>query len=159
VRAPPRWPLAALLAAAAAREGAARGALGTALAERARAAAQRDGARDDLDRQRDQAAAAAARGAGPGPTAGALAARARHTAWLGAEEARLAAILRRRQADLAAADGQVELRREALGAARAEVRALEVRREAWRTARAKDRARADEDAVDEAISARWGGAW
>jgi len=157
VRAPPRWPLAALLAGAAAREGAARGALGTALAERARVASERDGARDDLARQRDEAAAAAVRGAGPGPTAGALAARARHTARLEAEEARLAAILRRRQADVAAVDGQLELRRAALGAARAEVRALEARREAWRAARAKDRARADEDAVDEAVSARWGG--
>ena len=58
---------------------------------------------------------------------------------------------------MAAVDGQLELRRAALGAARAEVRALEARREAWRAARAKDRARADEDAVDEAVSARWGG--
>jgi hypothetical protein len=159
MRAPSRWPLAGLLAVAAAREGTARTALGAALAERGQVAAERHAASDALLRHREESVAAAARGAGAGPTAATLAGRARHAARLGAEEARLAAALRRRQAALAAAEGQVERRREALGTARAEARALEARREAWRAARARDRARADEDAVNEAVSARSGAGW
>ncbi len=157
MRAPARWGLATLHSAAVARAAVARGAVGTALAERGRVAAERDAAREALGRHREIAAEAVRRGAGPAPTGAVLATRALHAARLAGEEARLVAALRRREGAVAAAEAEVLRRREVLGGARAEVEALERRREGWRAARNRDRARAEEDAVDEAVSARRGG--
>jgi hypothetical protein len=155
VRAPARWPLATVLRLAARREAEARAALAEALCGHDRAAAERDASAEALGAHR---AAGAAGGGGPGPgiVAGALAGRALHAACRAAEEARLAAVLRRHDAALAAAAAGAEGARAALAAARAAASTLEAGRDAWRAARARDRLRAEDDAVDEGISARRG---
>lgn len=156
MKAPPSWPLAPLLALASRREAEARGALGDALASAAALRAERERGREALREHRAAAEVAARRGPGPGASAASLAGRALHAARLAAEEARLAAALRRREAAVAAAAAESDRRRRALADARGAVGALEAGREAWRAARGRDRARADEDAVDEAVSARPG---
>jgi hypothetical protein len=94
---------------------------------------------------------------GPVPVAAALAEGAAFEARSAREEARLAAALVRCEAEHEAACAEAERRRvvhaDALGA----LRGLDRRRLAWRAARAGDRARAEEDASDELVSARWGG--
>jgi hypothetical protein len=159
VRAPPRWALAPLLALAAGEEDAARRGLGEALASLGRRTAEREAARAALDRHRALVDAAAGRGAGSAAPAASLAAVARHGARLGAEAERLAAALRRREAAVAAVEEEWTRRQGAVAAARAAARPLEAGRERWRAARARDRERAEEDAVDEVVSARPGGGW
>jgi hypothetical protein len=157
VKAPARWPLAALLALAGRRELAARIGLGEALAEVARRRGEEDAAREALAAHR-AAAAAARRAPGADAVVAALGAGARHAARCALEERGLAAALRQREATHDDARAAAEARRGALAEARAAVRALEAGRAAWRAARARDAARAEEDAVDEVVSARWGAA-
>lgn len=155
MRAPPRWRLAVLLELAERDERAARIALGEALATLARARHEEASARAALRAHREgpQAPPPAS-----GTTAAALAALALHAERRAAAERALTAALRLGEARVAEAVAGTEARRERLGAARAAVRALEAGRRAWRLARDRDRARAEEDAADEVVSARWGGA-
>lgn len=157
MRAPPRWPLAAVLTVAAGRERAARIALGDALAEAARRRSGEEAAREALRAHRAATADLARRG---GPSPGARAADLAGLALLAtrraADEGRLAAAVARREAEHGAALDEAERRRRALGEARAAVRALEARRQCWQAARARDAARAEADASDDVVSARWG---
>lgn len=155
MRAPARWPLATVFALAERRELRARVELGEALAAVARRRGEEDAAREALRLHR--AAAGDATSVAP-VSAGTLTAEALRRARRAEEEALQVAELRRREVEHGAARDEAERRRVALGEARAAVRALEARRQVWREARARDRACAEEEAVDEIVSARWGGA-
>jgi hypothetical protein len=133
-------------------------ALGEALAEAARREGEVAAAREALRLHREASADDARRAPGPEVWAGGLAGEARHASRRGEEEARLVAALGRREAEHDEARDDTARRRAALGEARAAVRALEARREVWRAARARDRARVEEEAADELVSARWGAA-
>ena len=149
-----RWPLAAVLELAERRDAAAREVLGSALAGEAHVRGERDVAAAALAGQRAGLVDAASRAPPAGPTASALLAGARHVARLREEVGRLAAALGRCEAALACASAEAARRRDAVVAARAEVRALEAHRDAWRADRSRARERAEEAEVEDLDSAR-----
>lgn len=157
MRAPARWPLAPLLALALRREGVARGALAGGLADVERRAAAVAALGAALRAHRDVS------GRGrlvPSPgAAAALGGAARHAARRAADEGALAAALRNAEAVHLEALAAAERLRGELASARAAADVLEALRDAWRAARARDRERVEADGVDDAVSARWGGAW
>lgn len=157
MRAPPRWPLEAVRGIAARAELAAKLAAVEANAEAGRRLRALEGAREALRLHHTASHAGARCEPGPAPVAAALAVGAAFEARSAREEARLAAILARGEAEHDAACAEAERRRVAHGDALATLRGLDGRRQAWRAARARDRARAEEDANDELVSARWRG--
>lgn len=158
MRAPPRWPLEAMRGIAARAEVAAKVAALEANAEAGRRLRAQEGARDALRLHHSAWHAAARCGPGPAPVAAVLAVGAAFEARSAREEARLAVTLARCEAEHDAACAEAERRRVAHGDALAALRGLDGRRQAWRAARARDRERRADDAADEAVSARWGGA-
>lgn len=150
----PRYPLAAVLALRAREEAVARGDLARAFAAEAAAERARLGpASRAAAGAASLAGAEAALAAGSGD-AGALRARARFAGRLREEAGALAAEVARAEVALAAARGEVEARRAALAVARGALRALERHRDAWRLERSRRRERAEEAAVEDAVSGR-----
>jgi hypothetical protein len=149
---PSRWPLAIVLELAERQEGAAAVALAEALGDEGACRLDREEAAEALRAHR--AVLEEAVGRGRACAAGLLAAQALHLARLRAVGDRLAGMLGRREAALAAATAEVARRVDERATARAAVRALEESREAWRAARRRERARAEEDERSDEVSAR-----
>lgn len=136
-------------------EEAGRVALASSIATELRGERERDAAEARLRVRRAEWETAAAVGAPPGVAGAAdLQLRARHLEALRADCWRLAEILRSKEAALSAARAESVRHREALAAARRRVRVLEHHRDAWLAARARERARREELADDEIVSAR-----
>lgn len=157
MRAARSWPLEAVRGIAARAELAAKADAVEAHAEAGRRLRAQEGAREALRLHQSAWHAGVRHGPGPAPVAAALAVGAAFDSRIAREEARLAAILARREAEHDAACAEAERRRVVHGDALASLRGLDGRRLAWRAARARDRARAEEDANDELVSARWRG--
>jgi chromosome segregation ATPase len=149
-----RWPLGVVLERAVGDEAAAREAVSVALAAQALRREERDAAAGALCAHGAVEAEATGRARRAGTNAASLRTAALHLARLRAEADRLSATLRARDAALAEARRRVELRRDALAAAGAAVRALEAHREGWRAARARARGRAEDAALDDLVTAR-----
>ncbi len=121
--------------------------------------------RADLERQGALVLAHAARvaeeagriAAGQGAGSGLLPARARFTARLRGDLATLAGLRGDLERTWAAAERAVELRRDALSAARGRLRALEAHREGWSAAETRRRDRDEQDAAEDLVSARRAG--
>jgi YscO-like protein len=148
------YPLAALLVVRAREEVAARLALARSTAAEDRCRAERDAAARRAAVHRARLVAQLGPPGRERPVAGELRERAAFAERLGREAAALDAVWRDAEGALRYAEGDAERSRAALSAARTAVRALERHRERWSAEVGRLRARREEAAADDLVSAR-----